>query len=87
MTVRIVDGHLPEAGSEVDGSKMVKLALPMPLIHSLTSFMEYLSVWVLVLSHTEDWRLVGRFGASDNPQLEPFLQGLFNELLMIGFER
>ena len=30
--------------------KMVELARPMSLIHSLTSFMEYLSVWVFSLS-------------------------------------
>ena len=34
----------PEVRSMV--VKMVELALPMSLMHSLTSFMEYLSVWV-----------------------------------------
>ena len=30
--------------------KIVELACPMSLMHSLTSFIGYLSVWVLVLS-------------------------------------
>ena len=45
----------PEVRSMV--VKIVELARPMSLMHSLTSFIEYLSVWVLAFSPRKSWTI------------------------------
>ena len=77
----------PEVRSMV--VKMLEFARPMSLMHSLTSFMEYLSVWVLCeaseilhdaqaspsfFGHTDDGGYVGGVGFSNHSEPEPFFQ-------------
>ena len=89
MAVRFVDGHLPEAGGEINGREDGGIR-SSNVTDALIDFFHGVLVSVgfgvetpevlnnseslaRFLGHTEDGRVVRRFGSSDNPQPEPFL--------------
>ena len=89
MAVRFVDGHLPEAGGQINGcedggvgSSNVTNAL-IDLLHGVlvsvgfgvetSEVLNNSESLARFLGHTEDGGVVRRFVTSDNPQPEPFL--------------
>ena len=89
VAVRFIDGHLPEAGGEINGredggvgSSNVTDAL-IDLLHGIlvgvgfgietSEVLNNSESLARFLGHTEDGRVVRRLGTSDNPQPEPFL--------------
>ena len=90
----IIKRHLPESTCEVQGRKIVELALPMSPMHSWISFKLYLSIcsgystlWnleqsvdlALFLWNTENWWIVERVWTTDDTKTKPFSKCLFDK--------
>ena len=103
VAILIVDGHLPESRSEVDGGENVGVG-PADVADAFVDLFHgvFVRVGLFIetsevlndaqasspfLWNTEDGGVVGGFGFANYSEPEPFFQRLLHEGLVIRFER